>query len=105
MTRGGPPRWANTTIGTNRQARTARRMVAGVRVTRPYRDDRRARKLPRARSVRDVPSSCQRLALRHLEDPRRSHAAADAHRHEPLASAAADQLMDQLRRELRARGA
>ena len=40
-----------------------------------------------------------------LEQSRRAHAAADAHRHEPSAAAALAELVDELRRELRARRA
>ena len=47
----------------------------------------------------------RRLRGVHLEQPRRAHAAADAHRHESRSAAALAELVDELRRELRARGA
>ena len=43
-----------------------------------------------------------RLAGVYLEQSRRAHAAADAHRHEPSAAAALAELVHELRRELRA---
>src|SRR4051794_36037439 len=41
----------------------------------------------------------------HLEQPRRTHATADTHRHQPQPTAALPEFVNELRRELRASGA